>query len=347
MSHYFLEVRLAKQLGPSLDRWKIKKDSPFHGNARCPVCGDSAKNKAKTRFHIIERDSKLFVHCFNCDLSTSLVTFLKGHYPTLYDEYIFERFGDRIKEPTIKVQDPDFKISRPTPPPNDKVTLDLPYIKDLPDDHPAKKYVKSRMLPDYPFQLAPRFFELVSKYNPDVQHEPGKKDEMRLIIPFFDKNGNVHAFQGRDLSGKSNQKYITTIVNAKIPKIFGICQLDVKHRIQLVEGPIDSLFLDNCIASVNASLSSTADKVCLINKNLKDRITLIFDNEPRNVSVLKHYKKAIDAGYHVVIWPENIKCKDINDMVMAGIDPQKIIDRNTFRGISAEIEFNKWRKVNV
>lgn len=339
---HYLEVMLAKQLGAQLQRWKVKKEHPFHGNARCPVCGDSATSKTKARFHIIERDSKLFVHCFNCDLSTNFITFLKGHYPPLYNEYIFGRYKSSNSSPVIKTTlDETTLIPKKQ---SLKTTLDLELVSSLSDSDPIKKYVASRKLPEYPFQVAPEFFKLVNKYNPDVAYKPGQKDEMRLVIPFFDREGNVHAFQGRDMSGKSNQKYITVIVNHKIPKIFGICQVDFKQHINVVEGPLDSLFLPNCIASVNASLSTTADRLCSINKNLKDHMTLIFDNEPRNASVLKHYEKAIDNGYSVVIWPQSIKQKDINDMVLSGLDPLKIIQRNTYRGLSAKLEFLKWRR---
>lgn len=336
--YYYLEVRLAKQLGSSIERFKVKKECPFHGQGRCPVCGDSAKNKAKTRFHIIERESKLFVHCFNCDLSTSLVTFLKQQYPPLYNEYIFERYKSSDSRPIIT--EPEFVVQKICI----KTKLGLPYVADLPDDHYVKKYVQSRLIPDYPFQVTDRYFEFTSQYNPDIKYEPGQKDEMRLIIPFFDRDGNVHAFQGRDMSGKSGQKYITTVVNEKIPKIFGICSVDFKKPILLVEGPIDSLFLPNCIASINANLTATAVKLTKINKTLFDTLTLVLDNEPRNVSIVKQYEKAIDAGYKIVIWPTGIKDKDINDMVLSGLNPLKIIEKNTYRGLTAKLELMKWKR---
>lgn len=342
MSHHYLEVRLAKQLGPQIDRWKIKKEHPFHANGRCPICGDSTKSKTKARFHIIERDSTLFVHCFNCDLSTNFVTFVKQQYPHLYNEYVFERYK-RNDSPTILAEEPSFKVAKI----ERKTKLDIPYVADLPDDHPVKQYVASRKLPDYPFQMTTEFYKLVSMYNDDVEHIEGRKDETRLIIPFFDREGNVHAFQGRDMSGKSAQKYITVIVNPKVPKIFGICQVDFKKEIYMTEGPLDSLFLPNAIASVNAALSSTADKICAINNNLKDRMTLILDNEPRNSNVLKQYRNAIESNYRVVIWPNALKHKDINDMVLTGLDPLKIIKKHTFRGLLAEMEFNKWKRINV
>jgi hypothetical protein len=37
--------------------------------------------------------------------------------------------------------------------------------------------------------------------------------------------------------------------------------------------------------------------------------------------------------------------KDINDMVLAGLDVMKIISENTFDGLRAKLEFEMWRKV--
>ena len=222
------------------------------------------------------------------------------------------------------------------------VALDLPLVSALPKDHPAAHYVASRQLPDYPFMYAERFYEFSSQYNPNLSKT--SKDEARLIIPFFDPSNNCFAFQGRDLSGKAAQKYITIIVNTKIPKLFGLDRINVKEPVCICEGPLDSLFLNNCIASVNASLVSTAKKLSsVLNKN---QITLIFDNEPRNTQIVKMYDDAINDGYSVVIWPTSPERKeDINDLVLAGKNPIQIIKKNTFNGLNAKLEFFKWKKI--
>jgi hypothetical protein len=59
-------------------------------------------------------------------------------------------------------------------------------------------------------------------------------------------------------------------------------------------------------------------------------------------------ENAIKSDHNVVIWPESIEGKDINEMVMRGMDPaeiQSIIDSNTFRGLEAQLKFNYWKKV--
>jgi len=52
-------------------------------------------------------------------------------------------------------------------------------------------------------------------------------------------------------------------------------------------------------------------------------------------------------GFSVVIWPDNIMEKDINDMVMNGkMSADEIvntINKNTFRGPMALLNFNNWK----
>jgi hypothetical protein len=50
------------------------------------------------------------------------------------------------------------------------------------------------------------------------------------------------------------------------------------------------------------------------------------------------------------LWPENVKEKDINEMILSGRtkqDIQELISKNTFSGISAKTQFVYWKKVNI
>ena len=343
----YLQINYAKIVGQSIERWKIKKENPFHGNGRCPICNDSATNKSKCRFHIIQKDDALFCKCFNCDFSSNLIGFLKVYHSDLHQQYIFERYKSSATSSPVITSKPVIKETIKTTT-EQLFTLPLPLVSDLPKDHPVALYVASRHLPVYPFMYVDKFYEFSSQFNEDLLDENGKlktkQDEPRLIIPFFDRKGTVFAYQGRDLSGKSSLKYITIRINKKIPNIFGIDRCDFKKPVTIVEGPLDSLFLKNCIASVNASLVSTAEKLkTVLNKNLT---TLVFDAEPRNLQICKMYQDAITSGYRIVIWPTGHGEKvDINDLVNMGKDPQKIIDQNTYSGLAAQIVFDRWKKI--
>ena len=60
-------------------------------------------------------------------------------------------------------------------------------------------------------------------------------------------------------------------------------------------------------------------------------------------------KNDINSGYKVVIWPSNIEQKDINSMIVNGGFSEKdilnVLKNNTYQGLFAEIQLNKWKKV--
>jgi ATP-dependent Zn protease len=79
-----------------------------------------------------------------------------------------------------------------------------------------------------------------------------------------------------------------------------------------------------------------------------EKIVLIYDNEPRNKEIVKLMADTIKSGHNVVIWPNTIEQKDINDMVKAGLSPSEIediISNNTFNGLEAQTNFVFWKKV--
>ena len=149
----------------------------------------------------------------------------------------------------------------------------------------------------------------------------------------------MFAFQGRAF-GNEIPKYITIILDPDKNKIYGLNRLDSTKQIQVTEGPIDSMFLDNCVAVAGADFSGLP----------VDNTTIIFDNERRNVEILKQIEKTIDLGYNVVLWPDDVKEKDINDMILAGRtkeEVQSIINKNSYQGNMAKIRFVTWRKRNA
>ena len=76
-----------------------------------------------------------------------------------------------------------------------------------------------------------------------------------------------------------------------------------------------------------------------------DNPVWIYDNEPRNREITNRISKTIDAGGSVVIWPDNIDDKDINDMVMSGKDVQSVIESNIYSGLEAKLKFTTWKKI--
>jgi hypothetical protein len=86
----------------------------------------------------------------------------------------------------------------------------------------------------------------------------------------------------------------------------------------------------------------------LKNKIPNDQVTYIFDNEPRNKEIVNRMYKVIEQDYNIVIWPDDIQLKDVNDIIKSGVSInqlKEIISINTYSKLSAMTKLNYWKKV--
>lgn len=306
-------------------------------NCRCILCGDSTKKKSKKRGFFYEKGGNLFYRCFNCEVSTTFYKFLEQIDPSIAKEYAVERFTNGASKhgnytaPVIKTKKPVF---------SKKTKINLPSIADLPDDHLAKLYVIGRKLPKSSYKdlfYAEDFKKFVNEIYPENEKDLVDNDP-RLIIPFRDEQCVLFAFQGRSLTD-NKLRYITVKLKDEL-KLFGLDRINKNEMILVTEGPIDSLLLKNAVATADANL--------MVAEILgKDNIILINDNEPRNPHIVKQIQRCIDNDFKVCLFPETIKGKDINEMILNGFTSKKIhdiIEKNTFSGLQARMEFNKWKK---
>lgn len=328
----YIDRKFLLQVSPRLQRFAQKKSDLY--NFRCPFCGDSQKNKTKSRGFVYRKKNDYFYTCHNCSVGHTFYNFLNFVDPSLIREYSLERYkqgetgNHNYTKPTFDIPKPVFKEK-----------IDLESISSLPEEHFAKVYVINRKIPKDRWSelyYAPDFAKFVASYGIDKEL---KNNDPRLVIPFYDKDKNLFAFQGRALS-ESKLKYITLKLNDDVEKFYGLDRVDLNKKIYVVEGPIDSMFLDNCIATADSNLAVASE----ISKN----IVLINDNERRNKEIVKQIGHNIKSGYSVCLWPDTIELKDINDMILFGLTKEQIlsiIDEHTYSGLRAEVEFNNWRKV--
>lgn len=314
---------------------KFKAKSGNLWTMRCPYCGDSEKNPNKTRGYIFEKKNKYIYHCHNCSISKNLNQFLKDVDLNLYENYIKDSF---LSKPSINQEIKETKQVI-------KYLDDLPSIASLSNKHYAKKYILERQIPEEFHEelfFCETFKEWTNKQLPD-KFESLENDESRIIIPFFDKSKKYFGFQGRSLNPYSTLRYITIILAEKYPKIYGLDKVDFNRLYYVLEGPFDSMFIDNSIASAGGKISSELNK---IKCNIENAV-IIYDNENRNKDVMVNLHKAVKANYKVVIWPESVKEKDINEMILASYTKEKIlktIKENTFQGLEAELKYAQWSK---
>jgi hypothetical protein len=334
----FIDRAFLLRISPKLGRFTQKKTDLY--NFRCPLCGDSQKNKLKARGFVYKKKDNYFYMCHNCGASTTFYNFLDRIAPEICKEYALERYrhGD-VDAKNNNYKKPEFTEAKTKPVFKQKIPLES--IESLPEEHFAKTYVKSRHIPEKFYSelyFAPDFRKFVQELG--IDKEGLKEGDQRLVIPFYDENKNLIAFQGRAL-GESKLRYITVKLHDENSKVFGLDRIDQDKTIYVVEGPIDSMFLDNAVATADSNLSSIASVYD------KSKVVLVFDNEPRNKEICSKINSAIDNHFNVVIWPEFIDSKDINEMISDGFSPdeiQDIISKNTFVNLRAKMEFVNWKK---
>lgn len=337
----YIDAKYASIIGSRLRNFKKKND--YVWNFSCPVCGDSATNKLKARGYIYRKKSDLFVKCYNCNYGTNIGNFIKYVDTKLYDEYVLERY----KSGASKYNDHK-DVTKVVPVVaniellEDDILSNLKRLDTLDESHPAVKYLLKRKIPKSVWNLlyfAPKFKEYTNSVTPKFR-EPIVDEHPRMIIPYFTNAGKCFAYQARAY-GSEEPKYFTIKVDETKEKIYGLDRVDYSKRIYVVEGPIDSLFLPNAIAVSGSSFDTE------IVRSILSNATLVMDNEPRNKDITKQLSKYIDLGYSVCIYPEAVREKDINEMVLAGRTPNQIlelINTNTFSGIEAKLKFSSWKK---
>ena len=320
---------------------KFKKVRDNLWNFRCPICGDSKKHKNKARGFVYRKKASFFYKCHNCGVGLTFNNFLKHIDHGLYTEYRVEKYKEGETQGNTPIPDKSpFKFEAPKFDKSMNKHLDnLSKFSDLKEDHPALSYVKNRKIPKEHWDklyLADKFYEWSNSIFPE-KFKSINIDYPRLVIPFFDKSGEIFAYQGRAF-GKEEPRYITLKIVSEKEKIYGLERINYDSHVYVVEGPLDSLFIDNCIAVAGADLN--------LLELSPNSTTVIYDNEPRNKHTVERMFKSVDRNYHVVVWPQDLKQKDINDMYLSGIeDVKSFIDVHTYQGLEAYLKINQWKKI--
>ena len=270
----------------------------------CPVCGTSPS------FVYNDDDVKMFL-CHGCQRNQ--------RYDTLINSSIGKSRNSIHKQVSIN---------------HSSILSDLPRATSLHDSHVLVQFIRSRRIPDSHssmFLYTELLGSLVNRYGYNL-----KDGQQKVIIPFYDKDKKLFALQARALDN-SEPKYITILLDKNKDKIFGLDRWDESKETIVVEGPIDSLFLPNCLAMAGSDMAK--------NKYLNTDIIICLDNEPRNAEIISKYSKFIERGFKIVIWPDNVRSKDINDMILDNLNPHQIIKENIFQGLQAKIKLDNWKRV--
>ena len=319
-----IDVKYISLISSRLQKFKKVKNNLY--NFRCPICGDSQKNKNKLRGYLYQVKNNTNFKCHNCGINISFNNFLKQLDIEIHKQYSFDKFKEGHTGKNFTVEEPKFEFKVP----EFKPKLDLPKASENPS---SSGYLQGRKLNPNKFYYAEKFKEWTNSLKQTF--ESTKYDEPRIIIPIFYQNSLI-GFQGRAI-GPNKVKYITVMLYDDAPKIYGLDEVQKDQTVYITEGPFDSTFISNAIALCGAD--GDVSKWGISNP------VWVYDNEPRNSEILSRISRVIEMGQKVVIWPSPIVEKDINDMVLAGRDVQRVVECSNYSGLEAKLKFNTWKKI--
>jgi hypothetical protein len=336
----WIDEHTINQLSPFLEGFKKVDNSLYR--FRCPICGDSKKDRLKTRgyFYTVDNRDKVRFHCHNCNADLNFWKFLEKCFPHMCANYRMEKF--RMKDTARPVR----KVSTPPPAQATRIDLDFRKFKSvstaltaLADGHPCLTYVAGRKIPKAVYERL-YWCDDISSYG----HEKlaGMK-EGRLAIPAFHPDGSFQGMTLRDITGTAKTKYyaVKNDPNDDTQMVYGIERLDKTKPCYVVEGPLDSFFFENGVAIGGSSFKKV--------EHLLDRetSTIIIDNQPRNKAVRSGAEHLQKNGWTVFIWPRGCPYKDINEMIQDGFPHENLLQFvkiNSFSGLRLKIEIGEWIK---
>jgi transcription elongation factor Elf1 len=333
----WIDIKYANQLNTFFQRYSVKRNNPYLANFRCPICGDSKKSKSKARAYLYPSNNNQYLvfKCHNCNASMGFRSFLKQQADSLFKEYEMETFKERGTRSTNvpKVLTPKAKSKE-----GNLLNKLLPTLSQLDKNNPGVKYAMSRKIP-YEKYREIHYLDDMSKLG-----ENRLKGLSALVFPFKNINGKLVGMTCRITDKNSSIRYHTVSIVRNTDMIYNLNEVDKTKTVYCTEGPIDSLFLPNAIAAGGSSMNRIGSYFP------KDKLVLVYDNQPRNEEIVKIMRRMANDDYAMVVWPENIQSKDINDMIKKGRtsnDIMKIIKANTHRGLDLIAQINHWKKTTT
>ena len=331
----YLDDKYLGLISPRLEKFRKIRGGVY--NFRCPYCGDSQRHKNKARGYIYKNKADYNFKCHNCGVTRSFTYFLKDRDPPLYDEYVMERYKEGLTGKGTVTPEPNFTFVKPKFRKKD-ICDELVKISELNTSHRAKKYLINRGINEDTLSklyYCPDFKKWTNKHK--KIYDTTDNDDDRIIIPLRNSKGELFGYQGRSLDPTSKMRYITVMLDENAPKIYGLEKINTQKPIYILEGPFDSTFMENSVAMCGSDVD--------IRTFGWSSYIWVYDNEPRNREIVNRLERSINRGDQVVIWPSNIKEKDVNEMILAKHNICDIIKTNTFSELKAKLQLNLWKKV--
>lgn len=347
----WLDDKYVRLASPFLDQFRQK--SLHNYNFRCPLCGDSERNRLKARGYVYPKGDDLMFKCHNCALALPFSALLRRISRPLHDEYVMERFRDSppVEKPSGALWSLpmrfDEQAQRFQPKATTFVDAEVPSVVSV-ADMPGTEVYRFCTARSLPVEALRRLFYTEQARSWLLTQVPEEKaDKINDGVPFLIQplrlpDGTWYGAQLRNLKHKAFYNFRWSHESWKI---FGLEAWSADALTYLVEGPIDSLFIPNSLSATGSDLMGAWHQ--LSRSGILTPSTpcvFVWDNEPRNGAITHMMRVAIGTHQPIVIWPIGFPHKDINDAITAGVDVLSLLARRTFSGLTADLEFSAWVK---
>lgn len=360
----YIDMSYMRRASVYVEKFKDQGNGTY--NMRCPLCGDSKKDKTKARGYLLDRGDHVTYFCHNCQSPNvktlgKLIQFLS---PSLYQEYRMEKFGERFRTRNNNINPEDYEdlatnLISDELKNDDRLTTmkrnsesllrDCISLSLLDETHVARKYLLGRKLDNEDIDKL-FYLDDINKLTSKIDKYKDKKFKKQdcILIPFIDFDGIINCIQLRMLAKNSPRRYLTLYLQEDRSKaIYGLNYIDKDKTVYACEGPFDSMFLDNAIAFAG---SSQSNKIDFIKDKIKDFVIVYDPDYKINAHIRYAIEKSINLGYSVVLYDDKYfnSDDDINDVVKRlNWTKKELMDyirSRTFKGLSAKLELAKYDK---
>ncbi len=268
--------------------------------ASCPNCREGNSWLIKKRLYFFPESNSFY--CHNCNTRWSAYKWL-----TEVCRLSFQDIKYDLKDDTFEVFDKIEEEEEQYIPvlPKDCINLSdhtqLNYYKDNKIVQHALQTIEQRLLNKAPNRPKTFYVSLVDfKY------------KKRLIIPFFDEDGQIEYFTGRALLKNQTPKFLNKRGEKKIFNLHLVNE-DIPF-IYIFEGPIDAMFVENGIAISGIHLSEEQERE-IKKKFPNHKLIWVLDNPRLDEASRKTLLKKMDEEEvsFFLYSNEYSSFKDIND----------------------------------
>lgn len=143
----------------------------------------------------------------------------------------------------------------------------------------------------------------------------------KLIIPSYDKFGDLNFYVGRDFTNKAKLKYKNCDTN-KESIIFQESLINWDANVYLVEGAIDCMMIPNSVSLLGKYLSKKSELYQALTKKCNGKIVICLDGDT-NINEIKRIYSMLNFGrlrnkiYYVRLGEDDIPYKDFNDIFVS------------------------------